>query len=217
MTARVFKDVRTFPNNGALGKGVRVTVTGGFLAAAGLTQPEIGAMEELALAGDTIGSVRLMADTERRVAAGAISQYANVFRAANGQVSATGSGEVYGMALEAASGANSLIEVLPYRNTALGLGAITGGQRVATGQATTVGASDTIVTGLATVVAVVACLDADPTDDPEWVSASIGDQAGTPAAGSFFLKTWKNTGGTDPTPAAATTFTKKVNWIAIGT
>jgi hypothetical protein len=48
------------------------------------------------------------------------------------------------------------------------------------------------------------------------VSASIGDQAGTPAAGSFLLKTWKNTGGTDPTPAAASTFSKKVNWIAYG-
>jgi hypothetical protein len=48
------------------------------------------------------------------------------------------------------------------------------------------------------------------------VSASIGDQAGSPASGSFLLKTWKNTGGTDPTPAVATTFSKKVNWIAIG-
>ena len=85
------------------------------------------------------------------------------------------------------------------------------------GQTTTAAASDTIITGLSTVVAVVACLNDDPGDDPEWVSASIGDQAGTPAAGSFLLKTWKNTGGTDPTPAAASTFSKKVNWIAIGT
>jgi len=88
--------------------------------------------------------------------------------------------------------------------------------KFAYGQWTTAAASDTVVTGLTKVVAVVACLDSDPGDDPEWVSASIGDQAGTPAAGSFLLKTWKNTGGTDPTPAAATTFTKKVNWIAIG-
>jgi hypothetical protein len=88
--------------------------------------------------------------------------------------------------------------------------------RTVTGQSTTVAASDTIVTGLAKVIAVVATLDSDPVDDPEWVSASIGDQAGTPAAGSFLLKTWKNTGGTDPTPAAATTFSKKVNWVAIG-
>lgn len=95
--------------------------------------------------------------------------------------------------------------------------AVAAGYKVARGQATTASASDTIVSGLATVVAVVASLDSDPVDDPEWVSASIGDQAGSPAAGSFLLKTWKNTGGTDPTPAAATTFSKKVNWLAIGT
>lgn len=89
-------------------------------------------------------------------------------------------------------------------------------KRIVWGQSTTVAASDTIVTGLGTLVAVIACLNDDPSDDPEWVSASIGDQVGAPAAGSFLLKTWKNTGGTDPTPAAATTFSKKVNWIAIG-
>lgn len=85
------------------------------------------------------------------------------------------------------------------------------------GQHTTVAASDTVATGLTTVVAVVACLDSDPTDNPEWVSASIGDQAGAPTAGSVLIKTWQNTSGSDPTPVAATTFGKKVNWIAIGT
>jgi len=84
------------------------------------------------------------------------------------------------------------------------------------GQLTTVSAADTVITGLATVTSVTASLDSDPVDDPEWVTATIGDQAGTPAAGSVIIKTWKNTGGTDPTPAAATTFSKKVNWIAVG-
>jgi len=88
--------------------------------------------------------------------------------------------------------------------------------RMVEGQKTTVTASDTIVTGLSQVLTVVASFDSDPVDDPEFVSASIGDQAGTPAAGSFLLKTWKNTGGTDPTPLAATTFSKKVNWVAWG-
>lgn len=90
-----------------------------------------------------------------------------------------------------------------------------GGMQYRAGQATTVAASDTIVTGLALLVGVVATLDSDPGDDPLLVSASIGDQAGTPAAGSFLLKTWK-TNGTDPTPSAASTFSKKVNWIAFG-
>jgi predicted RecA/RadA family phage recombinase len=90
------------------------------------------------------------------------------------------------------------------------------GLRQVAGQHTTVTAADTIVTGLTTVLGVVATLDSDPGDDPEWVSATIGDQAGAPAAGSIIVKTWKNTGGTDPTPAAATTFSKKVNWLAWG-
>jgi hypothetical protein len=88
--------------------------------------------------------------------------------------------------------------------------------KFARGQLTTVTAVDTVVTGLATVVAVVASLESDPTDNPFMASAQIGDQAGAPAAGSIIIKTWQNTTGTDPTPAAATTFGKKVNWIAIG-
>lgn len=91
------------------------------------------------------------------------------------------------------------------------------GLKIARGQATTVAAADTIATGLATVIAVVASLEADPIDDPFMVTAQVGDQSAAPVAGSIIIKTWKNTGGTDPTPAAATTFSKKVNWIAIGT
>ncbi|WP_141713643.1 hypothetical protein [Bradyrhizobium elkanii] len=88
--------------------------------------------------------------------------------------------------------------------------------KVARGQLTTVTAADTVVTGLASVAAVIVSLESDPGDDPFMVSAQIGDQAGAPAAGSIIIKTWKNTGGTDPTPVAATTFVKKVNWVAIG-
>ena len=91
------------------------------------------------------------------------------------------------------------------------------GYRIAAGQHTTVAASDTLVTGLTEVKLAVAVLDSDPGDDPFLVTCSIGDQAGAPAAGSILIKTWKNTGGTDPTPIAATTFSKKVNWIAVGT
>lgn len=95
-------------------------------------------------------------------------------------------------------------------------GALAATPTIKTGQHTTVAASDTVVTGLALVTAVVASLDSDTGDDPLLVTASIGDQAGTPAAGSILIKTWK-TDGADPTPVAATTFTKKVNWIAVGT
>ena len=96
-------------------------------------------------------------------------------------------------------------------NAAAGVAA---GYKIARGQATTATASDTVVTGLTTVVAVIANLDDAPSTDPEVATASIGDQAGSPAAGSILIKTWKTLGGT---PVAATTFSKKVNWLAIGT
>jgi hypothetical protein len=90
------------------------------------------------------------------------------------------------------------------------------GYKVARGVHTTAAASDTVVTGLATVVAIIATLASDPVDGAMYVTASIGDQAGTPAAGSVLIKTWKNTDA-DATHVAATTFSLGVNWIAIGT
>jgi|DewCreStandDraft_4_1066084.scaffolds.fasta_scaffold78472_3 hypothetical protein len=94
---------------------------------------------------------------------------------------------------------------------------VAGGYKIARGVHTTVAASDTVVTGLATVVAIVATLESDPTVDPLMVSASIGNQTGAPAAGSVYIKTWSPTAVDDVTPIAATTFGKKVNWVAIGT
>jgi hypothetical protein len=109
-----------------------------------------------------------------------------------------------------------VVEIAAAAGDEQGVFDLSGQLRTARGQHTTVAASDTVVTGLTKVVAVVASLDSDPGDDPMLVSGSIGDQAGTPASGSILIKTWKNTGGTDPTPVAATTFAKKVNWIAVG-
>lgn len=95
--------------------------------------------------------------------------------------------------------------------------AVSAGVVLARGQHTTVTASDTVVTGLATVVSVVANLDDAPVIGADRATASIGDQAGTPAAGSILVRSWKPTASGDATPIAATTFTKKVNWIAAGT
>lgn len=94
---------------------------------------------------------------------------------------------------------------------------VAGGYKVARGQHTTIAASDTVVTGLATVVAAIAVLESDPTSDPLHVSCAIGNQAGAPAAGSIYIKTWKPTAADNTAPIAATTFTKLINWIAIGT
>jgi hypothetical protein len=87
--------------------------------------------------------------------------------------------------------------------------------QIASGQATTASASDTIVTGLKKALTnVVVCLNDAPVAGCQFVTADIGDQAGTPAKGSFLLKTWKSTATADTAQIAATTFTKKVNWIA---
>ena len=122
------------------------------------------------------------------------------------------------MGAKPAAGAQALhpyrphtVDVLKYYGAKNGNVAFVGGQH------SSVAASDTVVTGLATVAGVVASYDTDPADANLYVSASIGNQAGAPAAGSVYLKQWKTADGADPTPAAASSFSKKINWIAWGT
>lgn len=94
---------------------------------------------------------------------------------------------------------------------------VASGYKVARGVAAVTSAASgvaTVVTGLATVVSVQATMQDDPTTTCEMVTASIGDQAGTPAAGSILLKGWKTLGGT---PVAMTTTSVSVNWTAVGT
>lgn len=98
-----------------------------------------------------------------------------------------------------------------------GVQAVAAGLKIATGQATTVAASDTIVTGLTSLVGAMAVLDDAPVIGCDRAQASIGNQSGAPAAGSLLLKTFKPTATGDATPIAATTFGKKVNWVAWGT
>lgn len=97
----------------------------------------------------------------------------------------------------------------------------TGGLKIARGQETinpNTAATATVVTGLAAVVAVVASLDSDPDGtNIAQVSATIGDQAGAPDAGSVILKTWKITAADNGALVAASADQDyKVNWIAIG-
>lgn len=93
---------------------------------------------------------------------------------------------------------------------------VAAGYKIARGVATITG-SGTVVTGLATVVAVVATLQADASlTNGNSVTATIGDQAGAPAAGSAILKVWKPTANNDATPIASAAAVS-VNWIAIGT
>jgi len=95
---------------------------------------------------------------------------------------------------------------------------VAAGYKVARGVHTMLSASETVVTGLATVVSVVAAMESDPILTFDRVTTSIGNQAGAPAAGSVYVKGWQPTDATLTTPIAATGFAGiKVNWIAIGT
>jgi len=97
------------------------------------------------------------------------------------------------------------------------LGADGGNLAVVSGQHTSVAAADTVaMTGLSVVAGIVVQLDDDPVDGVMHATATIGDQAGTPAAGSVIIKGWKSTDG-DATLIAATTFGKKINYLAWGT
>ncbi len=96
---------------------------------------------------------------------------------------------------------------------------VAAGYKIARGVHQQAAATDTIVTGLATVVAVVACWRDTPTLKQMFLTATIGDQAGSPAAGSINISTFKPTASGNVTPIAATDFTDNlsIDWIAIGT
>ena len=209
MSQQVDTRCKAFICGAAIAQYLRVKFSAGKMAAAGAADFSIGTLEEASFADLDVRPVRLRSamGTRKMVASGAITQGAPVYGAASGKISATVGPCPEGIALEAAAANGDVIEVL----------SIDTGVKSISGQLTTVTASDTVVTGLNTVTAVVASFDDNPGDNPMLVSATFGDQAGTPAAGSIIIKTWQNPTGTDPTPIAATTFSKKVNWIAYGT
>ena len=88
--------------------------------------------------------------------------------------------------------------------------------RLARGTVTPTSNSHTVVTGLKEVVACVASLKGAPTVTCMFVVADIGDQAGSPAAGSVLIKTYKPTATNDVTPTGSSTPWGAVDWIAIG-
>ena len=94
----------------------RVTLSGGKLVKAGLTDRELGTIEEAAFADGDLRAVRLRTaqGTCKMVAAGAIAVGDLVYTSGFGRVSATATATSYllGTALEAASIAGDVIEVL---------------------------------------------------------------------------------------------------------
>lgn len=102
----------------------------------------------------------------------------------------------------------------------VGIKASQNGKVLAFGVATPTDGSLTVVTGLSGVDMAVCSFNGDPVVTCMFAHADIGDQAGSPDAGSILILTTKPTdiAGTnsDITPIAATTPFVDVNWIALG-
>lgn len=96
--------------------------------------------------------------------------------------------------------------------TASGVGGVGSNYNIARGVYTSAAAVGTVVTGLSTVVSVVASLQTTPAAAHAFVTADIGDQAGAPAAGSVYIKTWTSAYSAELTPWGTV-----AEWIAIGT
>lgn len=94
---------------------------------------------------------------------------------------------------------------------------VAAGYKVARGTVTPTSASHTVATGLATVVAVAVTFKGAQTLTHMFNYGDVGDQAGTPAAGSFLLKSLKPTATGNVTPIDSTTPWSACDWIAIGT
>jgi hypothetical protein len=85
--------------------------------------------------------------------------------------------------------------------------------KLASGDHTTVTAADVVTTGLVKVLGCVASMESDPVLTCDRASAV---PVGATAPGSITIKTQMPTSSSVTTPIAATTFSKKVNWLAWG-
>jgi hypothetical protein len=102
----------------SLGQYLRVIMSGGSLTLAGATDREIGTVTvnyPSSGSGSMPYATIVLPSAEGApwfVAAGAISQFTNVYGAANGQVSATPNGNLIGMAMTATANAGEYVAVL---------------------------------------------------------------------------------------------------------
>lgn len=119
MATYVDSPCKTFTAGGAIAQYLRVKLSAGKLAACDAADSGVGTIEEAAFADGDLKVVRLWnaAGTRKMVAAGAVSQYANVYGAAGGKVDDVANENFVGIALEAASGDGSVIEVYTHVQT----------------------------------------------------------------------------------------------------
>lgn len=115
---QVATPTRTFVAGGAIPRFARVKLVAGELAVAVLDDYDIGTIQDAAFAAGEERAVRLRTaqGTEQAIAAKAITAGSVVYTAAAGKVSDTNAAGSFrrGLALTAASGDGSVIEILPF-------------------------------------------------------------------------------------------------------
>lgn len=118
MSQFVETPTRAFTAGAALALFLRVKLTAGKLAAAGSTDHELGTMEKPSFADLDVVAVRLRTaqGTCKMVASEAITAGNAVYAAASGKIAASGT-VLIGIALEAATANNDVIEVLRRQET----------------------------------------------------------------------------------------------------
>ena len=120
--AHVDPGYRDFVPGAAIAAYLRVKITGGKVALAGVgssdADNEIGVTTGRSTAADDVNmkaiATRNKQGTVTCTADGAVAAFALVYGAASGKVGTTSSGAVFGMAMEAAGADGDYIEVLRY-------------------------------------------------------------------------------------------------------
>lgn len=205
MSGNVETPTKGFTAGAAIAQFLRVKLSSAKLAVCGAEDEGIGTTEEPSAADLDKVTVRLWnaQGTRRMVAAGAITKHATVYGAASGKINDAVNGNPVGIALEAASGDGSIIEVATIPQSM--------GLKVRAGTATLDGSNPTpVTTGLSTIVAATVSLKATATPGDDPTSFSVGYSGGT-----LNIYAYK-TDGTDPTLVASTNSSATVDWIAVG-
>lgn len=129
MSATITNDTISRTASAALSQHRLVRVnSSGQLAVCGVGQSPRGVTTKESASGDLASATLIASDkTLRMTASAAISRGALVFAAASGKISSTAAGAPIGVALEAATGDGSIIEVAPLRQQPFVLQGTAGG------------------------------------------------------------------------------------------
>jgi hypothetical protein len=208
---------RTFNQSGGISQYLRVylsTPATETVALAGATNKAIGTACANVFGTDPVTVLlRNKVGTRKMVAASAFAAGAQLYGVASGKVDDTPNGNYEGVALQAAGGANEVVEVYtgPAGSTVQALG---DGKVMVVGEVTLDGSNPTaIASGLTAVEAVVVTIKgtATPGLDPLIITADYG------ASPTVNLYAWKPTASGNVTLIASTDAARVVSYMIVGT